>query len=163
MFFAWHILNESILFWLTFFYQKPFVFSVFYSQIFTLKLNFRQKICLTYAISKVKWFSGVLSKKTIFTFLCWIWMSDVSQQYCENFRKIEQEELVEKLPPSYLSYRSYFCIICIHFYYGKKWKYFDFFFFFIKEYNFLCIYSYDKWFWQKFANLLLTDVKSKVD
>ena len=30
-------------------------------------------------------------------------------------------ELVENLPPSYLPYR--FCITCIHFYYGKMWKY----------------------------------------
>ena len=29
---------------------------------------------------------------------------DVSQQYCENFRKIEQAELVENLPPSYLPF-----------------------------------------------------------
>ena len=40
--FAWRfILNENILFWLTSSDQKPFVFSVsvFYSQIFILKLN----------------------------------------------------------------------------------------------------------------------------
>ena len=43
-------------------------------------------------------------KKVFFTFLCWIWI-DVSQQYCENFRKIEQAELVENLPPSYLPYK----------------------------------------------------------
>ena len=30
---------------------------------------------------------------------------DVSQQYCENFRKNEQAELVENLPPIYLPYR----------------------------------------------------------
>ena len=29
----------------------------------------------------------------------------VSQHYCENFRKIEPVEPVEKLPPSYLPYR----------------------------------------------------------
>ena len=58
-FFACHfILNETVLFWLTVSYQKPFVLSVsvFCSQIFTLKLNLRSKICLTYAISIVKWF-----------------------------------------------------------------------------------------------------------
>ena len=47
-----------------------------------------------------------LSKKIFFTFLCWIWIIDVSQQYCENFRKKnEQTELVENLPPSYLPYK----------------------------------------------------------
>ena len=30
-------------------------------------------------------------------FLCRIWIIDVSQQYCENFRKIEQAKLVENL------------------------------------------------------------------
>ena len=32
-------------------------------------------------------------------------MIDVSQHYCENFRKIEQAELVENLLPSYLPYK----------------------------------------------------------
>ena len=56
-FFAWRfILNENILFSLTISNQKPFVFSVsaFCSQIFTVKLNLRPKIGLTYAISIVK-------------------------------------------------------------------------------------------------------------
>ena len=50
------ILNENILFWLTIFYQKPFVFSVsvFCSQICTLWLNLQPEIGLTYAISIVK-------------------------------------------------------------------------------------------------------------
>ena len=55
--FAWHfILHESILFWRTISYQKPFVFSVsvFCSQKCTLKFNLLPKI--TYAISIVKWF-----------------------------------------------------------------------------------------------------------
>ena len=57
MFFAWRfILNDNILFRLTISYQRPFVLSVpvFCSQIFTLKLNLRPKIGLTYAISIVK-------------------------------------------------------------------------------------------------------------
>ena len=29
----------------------------------------------------------------------------VSQQYCENFRKIERVKLVKNLPPSYLPYK----------------------------------------------------------
>ena len=46
-FFAWHFILT---------YQKPFVFSisVFCSKIFTLKLNLRLKVGLTYAISIVK-------------------------------------------------------------------------------------------------------------
>ena len=51
-----------------------------------------------------------------------------------------------------VTYPTNFCIIFIHFYYGKiknHWL----------EKNFLHIGSYDKWFciksWQKFANLLL--------
>ena len=64
-FFAWRfILNENILFWLTMSYQKPHK-----SYIFTVKLNLRQKICLTYAISFiVKWFFGVFVKENIFYF-----------------------------------------------------------------------------------------------
>ena len=41
---------------------------------------------------------GILSKK-IFFFLFFfglIWIIDISQQHCENFRKIEQVELGEK-------------------------------------------------------------------
>ena len=87
--------------------SEPFVFSVFVfcSQICTLKLNLWTKIGLTYAISRVKWFLEFLIKKIVFKFLCRIWIIDISQQYCENFRKIEQAELVENLPPSYLPYR----------------------------------------------------------
>ena len=68
-FFAWHfILNENILFWLTIFYQKPFVFSVsvFCSLMSTLKFNLRPKIGLTYAISIVKWVC-------FFCFVFFIW------------------------------------------------------------------------------------------
>ena len=56
-FFAWRfILNENLLFGPTISYQKPFVFSisVFCFQIFTLKLNLRLKVGLTYAVSIVK-------------------------------------------------------------------------------------------------------------
>ena len=107
--FDWRfILNESIFFWLSIIYQKPFVLStsVFCSQIFTSKLNLRPKIGLTYGISLVKWFFlEFLSMKIFFLFVCWIWISDVSQQYCENLRTSDQAELVENMPPSYLSYR----------------------------------------------------------
>ena len=37
-------------------------------------------------------------------------------------KKNEKAELVENLPPS-VTYPRYICIICIHFYQGKKRKY----------------------------------------
>ena len=61
-FFAWRFtLNENILFCLTIYYQKPFVFyvSVFCSQIFTQKIKLRPKVGLTYAISIVKFLFGM--------------------------------------------------------------------------------------------------------
>ena len=75
---------------------------MFCSRKFTLKLNLWPKISLTYAISIVKWFFlEFLCKKIFLAFLCLTWITNVSQYYCENFRKIEQAELVKKLPPSY--------------------------------------------------------------
>ena len=59
------ISNENLLFWLTISYQP---ISVFCSQIFTLKLNLRLKVGLTYAISLVKWFFGIFVKENIFYF-----------------------------------------------------------------------------------------------
>ena len=90
-------------------------------------------------------------------YLCRNWIIGVAQQYCENFRKIEQAELVENLPPSYLPYR--FLHNLHSFLLWGKVKILDFFKNQKLEWNFLCIGSYDKWFciksWQKFANLLL--------
>ena len=80
-------------------------FCVLFSNIYT-KIKFMAKswsdLCNFY--SKVIFWNFCL-RKYFFTFLCWIWSIDVSQQYCENFRKIEQVELVENLAPSYLPYR----------------------------------------------------------
>ena len=70
-FFAWHFnSNENLLIWLTISYQKPFVFSVsvFYSQIFTLKLSLWPKIGLAFAISILKWFFGIFVWENIFHF-----------------------------------------------------------------------------------------------
>ena len=125
-FFAWRfILNENILFWLTISYQKPFVFpiSVLCSQIFTLILNIRPKVGLTYAISIVKWFFGIFVVGNIFYFSL-LKIIDVLQQYCENFRKIEQVELVKNLAPSYLPYR--FLHDLASFLLWEKVKIFDF-------------------------------------
>ena len=121
--FAWRFIwNENILFWLTISYQKPFVFSVsvFCSQISTQKLNLRSKIGLTYAIFIVKDILNFLSTKIFFTVLCWISITDVSQQFCENLKKNEAE-LFENLSPDYLPYR--FLHYLHDFYCGKRWKY----------------------------------------
>ena len=67
---AWHfILNTNILIWLTIPYQEPFVFSVsvLCYQIFTLKLKLQPNICLTYAISIVKWFLGLFILEFFFS------------------------------------------------------------------------------------------------
>ena len=101
------ILNENILFWLTISYQEPFVFSVsvFCFQIFTVQLNLRPKIGLTYAISVVKWFfffffffflggggggrgrGFFLSQKTFFFYFFFAGLKLLMQQHCEYFRK----------------------------------------------------------------------------
>ena len=78
---------------------------------------------LCYFYSKVI-FLAFLSKKILFTFLCWIWIIDVLQQYCEQFRRIVQVKLVENLAPSYLPYR--FLHDLASFLLWKKVKIFDF-------------------------------------
>ena len=72
---------------------------------------------MTYAISIVKGFFGFFVSENIFHFSLLDLIIDISQQHCENFRNNEQAELVENLPPSL---PTDFCMICIHFYYGKK-------------------------------------------
>ena len=108
-----HILSETICL---------FCFCVLFSNMYP-KIKFMTKIwsdlCNFY--SKVI-FLEFLIKKVIFIFLCRNWFIGVSQQYCENFRKIKQAELVENLPPSYLPYR-FLHNLHSFFYYGEKWKY----------------------------------------
>ena len=134
---------------------------MFCSQICTLKLNLLPKIGL--AISIVKWFFWILSKKIFFTSFCWIWIIDGSQQYCENFRKIEQAELVENLPPKYLPYK--FLHNLHSFLLWEKVKIFDFLKNIDWNKTFCAKVVNDKWFciksWQKFANLLLYKAPSK--
>ena len=80
-------------------------FCVLFSNIYTkIKVTAKSWPDLCNFYSKVI-FLQFLSKKIFITFLCWIWIIDVLKQYCENFRKIEQVELVENLAPSYLPYR----------------------------------------------------------
>ena len=77
--------------------------------------------------------------------------------FCVNFRKIEQAEYVEKLPPSCLPYR--FLHNLQSFLLWEKVKMFDFFLKPMTRITLLCICSFGKWFciksWQTFANLLL--------
>ena len=123
--FAWRFIwNENILFRLTISYQKPFVFSisVFCSQISTQKLNLRPKIGLTYAIFIVKDFLNFLSKKIFFTVLCWISITDVSQQFCKNVKKMKRNLLKMCLQ---ITCPTDFCIICIILLWEKV-KIFDF-------------------------------------
>ena len=81
--------------------------------------------------------------------------------------KLNKQNLLKICLP--VTYPTNFCIICIHFYYGKKWKYLSFEkpFTRITFFFFFCIGSYDKWFfiksWQKANLLLLCKMPSKND
>ena len=106
--FAWRfILNQNILFWLTISYQKPFVFSVsvFCSQIFTLKLNLRWKIGLTYAISIVKWFFEIFVRENIFYFSLLNLNYWCFTTILWKFQKKWTSRTSWKLAPRYLPYR----------------------------------------------------------
>ena len=48
-------------------------------------------------------------------FLIWFLIFDVSQQYCENFKKIEKVELVENLPQIYLPYQFVHTLLPVFF------------------------------------------------
>ena len=121
-FFAWHfILNGNILFWLTISYQKPFVFSVsvFCSQIFTLKLNLRPNIGLTYAISIVKWFFRIFVSEIFFL----LFFAEFElMMFHNNIVKISEKLNKQNLLKICLqvTYPADFWMICILFYYGKK-------------------------------------------
>ena len=127
-FFAWRfILNESVLFWLTISYQKPFVFSVavFCSQICTLKLNLSPKIgqylCNFY--SKVIFWNFCLSKYFLLFFAEFelLMFHNNIVKILEIFNKWKLLKICLQV-----TYPTNFCIIFIHFYYGKKWKYWIF-------------------------------------
>ena len=159
-FFAWRFIsNENLLFWLTISYLKPFVFSisVFCCQIFTLKLNLRLKVVLTYAISIVKWFFGNFVWENIFYFPLlnsnfWCFTT-ILWKFQKNWTSETSWKSGSKLPTLQIS--AWFGLI---FTMGKSEN-----IWFLKkqclEWNFSYIGSYDKWFciksWQMFANLLL--------
>ena len=52
----------------------------------------------------IKWFAGICVLENIFTFIYWIWIIDLSQQYCivykkkkkKKKKKNEQSDLIEK-------------------------------------------------------------------
>ena len=124
-FFAWRfILNENILFWLTISKQKPFVFSVsvFCSQIFTVKLNLRPKIGLTYAISIVKWFfRSFCLRKYFLLFFAEFKLLMFHNNIVKISEKLDKWNLLKICLQ--ITYPTDFCKIHIHFYYRKKWKY----------------------------------------
>ena len=118
---AFCFLNKDILFWLTISYQKPFFcfwFCLFLSNIYS-KVKFMAKQwsyrCKFY--SKVIFFFNFCLRKYFVS-----WIIDVSQQYCENFRKNWISGTLLKICLQ-VTYPTDFCIICIHFYFVKKWKY----------------------------------------
>ena len=89
---------------------------MFCFQIFTLKLNLRPKKVWPMQFLSKSDFLEFLSQKILFYFSLlnlnyWYFTTN-----CETFSK--KIELVENLSPSYL---PDFCIICIPFYYQKKW------------------------------------------
>ena len=98
---------------------------MFYSQIFTLKLNLRAKFGLTYSISIVRWIIRTLSKK-IFFFLLFFAEFELLMFHNNivksSVKKGERVELIEN--PSYVPYR--FLYNLHSFFYGKKMKIFDF-------------------------------------
>ena len=115
------IFSENILFWLTISYQKPFSVSVFWSQICTLKLNLRPKIGPTYAISVVRWFLEFLIKNFFLSFIPEFKLSVFHNNIVYISEKSNMQDLLKI--SFQVTYPKYFCIVCLHFYYGRKWKY----------------------------------------
>ena len=124
--FAWRfILNENILFWLTISYQKPFVFffgfCVMFSNMYP-KIEFIAKnwsdLCNFY--SKVIFWNFCLSKYFLLFFAEFELL-----MFPNNIVKISETLNKQNLLKICLqvTYPTNFCIIFIHFYYGKKWKY----------------------------------------
>ena len=124
-------------------YQKPFFFCVFWSQIFTVKLNLRPKIGPTCAISIVKWLFWCFLKGIFFffffflgfVFLCWFLILGISQKHYENSNKWK----LLNLPTIHLPHW-----VLHYFYYDKNeniWGVFLFFFFFV---FFFCLFFFLK-------------------
>ena len=114
------ILNENILFWLTISYQKPFVFSVsvFWSQIFTLKLNLQPNIGLTYAISIVKRFFGKYFWKYFLLFFAEFELLMFHNNIVKIWEKMNKWKLLKICLQ--VTYPTDFYKICILFYYMGK-------------------------------------------
>ena len=108
-----HILSETIC---------RFCFCVLCSNIYP-KIKFTANgsdLCNFY--SKGIFFFKFCLRTYFLTFLCWFWIIDASQKYRENFRTIDQAELLLKICLQ-VTYPTDFCIIWIHFNNGKKRKY----------------------------------------
>ena len=123
-FFAWRfILNENILFWLTISYQKPFVlcFCVLFSYIYTkIKVMAKNWSDLCNFYSKVIFWDFCLRKYFLFFF------AELELlMFYNNIVKISEKLNKWNLLKIWLqvTYPIDFCMIWLHFYYGKKWKY----------------------------------------
>ena len=125
IFFAWHsILNKKSLFWSTISYQKPFVFFCFcvlFSNIDT-KIEVTAKSWFVLCNSKVIFWSFCLRKYFFFYFsllnlnywcfttILWKFQKILNKW---NFLKIWLQ----------VTNPTDFCMIWLHFFYGKMWKY----------------------------------------
>ena len=89
---------------------------------FTLKLNLQPKFGLTYAISREKIFSGIFDLGNIFLFF---FAEFELLMFQNNIMKISEKLNKRNLLKICLqvTFPTDFCIICIHFYYGRKWQY----------------------------------------
>ena len=86
---------------------------------FTLKLNLRPKIDLTYAITIVKWFFGIFDEEWLFFTVLAEWEL---LMFHNNIVKISEQLIKRNLLKIYLqvTYPTEFCITYIHFYYGQS-------------------------------------------
>ena len=108
-----HILSETICL---------FCFCVLFSNIYPyIKFTkFTTEIGLTYAVSIVKWWGFFCLRKYRLVFFAAfkLWIFDNSiVKISENMNKRNMLKICLQI-----TYPKDVCIICIHFYYGKKWQ-----------------------------------------
>ena len=92
-----------------------------FSQIFTLKFTLRQKLSLDWAMAIVKWFFGLFVSEIIFLLFfpeLNHWCSTTKLLKFQRKRKVELVKIGRQV-----NNPKGFCVICIHFHFGKKWKY----------------------------------------
>ena len=80
------------------------------------------KVGLTYAISIVKWFFGIfVLEKYFLLFFAEFELQTFYNNIVKNSEKLNKWNLLKiRLQ---VTYPTDFCMIWLHFYYGKKWKY----------------------------------------